>query len=166
VKSFKFILPFIVAVFLAGPWGAAYAAEGPAFISWVPPTTNVDGTAYTDAGGYILESRLPGGNWTEIADIGASETELNITQSYPDGGDVTIEYRMLAYDTSGNRGGWSNIATKTFGDTNPPETFDIQVSFNTHTGQFEMRILIDGHPVADISNSSEPIALAALTIDR
>lgn len=102
--------------------------------AWDAPTTNVDGTPYTDQGGYILAIAV------ENADLnGADEplsttpindpavTEIPFNTSVPDG---RYSFWVCAVDRVGNRSVWAGpvITTVDAMGPNPPTNFTIRIT--------------------------------------
>ncbi len=91
---------------------------GTASLSWVAPTTNVDGTPLTDLAGYKIYYGTSSGNYTSNINIGnATNYQVaNLTNG------LIYYFAVTASDTSGNESGYSNEASKTIqdADTTPP----------------------------------------------
>jgi len=133
----------------------AFAAEGPATVTWTEVTTNEDGSAITDLHGYYLYNRMPGEtDFTRALDsagsdvfIPAGTTSFQYTQTFPDGTETTVEYALTAIDTSGNESILSNSASKTF-DQLPPAAPVISVTVSVN-------VIIDGQPVIEVAQNWE-----------
>ena len=106
----------------------AIAVAGSAMLSWVPPTTNTDGTPLTDLAGYKIHYGSSPGNY------GAPMTVGNVTTYTVTGlGVGTYYFAVTAYDTSGNESGFSNQASKTIVGV-PPVISGIAAQNITATG--------------------------------
>jgi len=76
-------------------------------LSWVAPTTKVDGTPLTNLAGYKIYYGLASGAYTNVIDVG------NTTNYQIKGLDSgTYYFAVTAYDTDGNESGYSNEVSK------------------------------------------------------
>ena len=78
----------------------------PTTISWIPPTTNTDGTPVDDGAGYGLHcGNVSGGPYPLDTDIfGWAITAIDARGKFANGDWYCV---MTAYDTSGNRSTYS-----------------------------------------------------------
>ncbi len=81
---------------------------GQTTLSWVPPSTNADGTYLNDLAGYKIYYGTESGNYLNIEDVG-NVTNYQIN-NLTDG--VTHFFTVTAYDTLGNEGGYSKEVVK------------------------------------------------------
>lgn len=79
-------------------------------LAWDKPTTNTDGTAYTDAGGYEIHYGKASGEYDKSVRIGdvSSHTITGLTPG------ITYYFAVRAVDTSNNKSEFSNEVSHTF----------------------------------------------------
>ena len=99
------LLLALVAVTLVG---AAPAQAGSAGLSWTAPTTNTNGTALTDLGGYKLHIGTASRSYTQNIDVGklTNYQASNLTDG------STYYFAVTSYDTAGLESGYSNEVSK------------------------------------------------------
>ena len=105
-KYFYFFLLFSVVIsLLFGREG--YAGE--ANLSWIPPTTNEDGTPLTDLAGYKVYYGTNSHNYSQSIDVGntTTYTVTNLTEGF------TYYFAVTAYDISFHMSNYSNEVMKT-----------------------------------------------------
>lgn len=93
-------------------------------LAWNSVTTNADGSAITDLGGYEVWRRAvplnqPATAWARIADVDAAATSWTDSPYVPGS---RWEFRIRAFDQSSNYSGFSNVAAATMATdvTAPP----------------------------------------------
>jgi hypothetical protein len=108
-SSFSLLGIFALLVFVAFvlPTRDAHAAQ--ATLSWVAPTTNVDGTPLTDLAGYKIHYGTASGNYSSAINVG--NTTTSAVSNLNDG--ATYYFAVTAYDTSGMESAYSNEVSKT-----------------------------------------------------
>ena len=106
-----------------------YAYAGQATLSWVPPTTYVDGTHLTGLPGYKVYYGTTKGSYNSTLDVGNSVTAtvINLTEK------ITYYFAVTAYDTTGNESIYSNEVSKTIPDLTPPVISGVTISNITTT---------------------------------
>lgn len=89
---------------------SASAWAGTAELSWTAPTQNVDGSAYTNPGGYRVYRRCDTGALAQIADVPHAQ------RAYTDTLDVvgTCWWSLTAYNTLGEESARTNEVSKSF----------------------------------------------------
>jgi len=84
-------------------------------LTWIPPTTNTDGSPLTDLSGYKLYYGTTSGSYSTTIDVGNVTTYTLTNLAYG-----TYYFSVMAYDTAGNHSVNSNEVPKTEADTSPP----------------------------------------------
>lgn len=89
-----------------------------ATLSWIPPTTHVDGTPLTDLVGYKVYYGTASGTYTQVVDAGLTATPSTPTYTVINlvTGN-TYYFAVTAYNTSGNESSYSNEVSKSFSVT-------------------------------------------------
>ena len=87
------------------------AWAGQADLSWTAPTQNVDGSAYTNPGGYRVYRRCNAESLTQIADV--PHAQLAYTDTVPDDG-RTCWWSLTAYNDLAEESARTNEVSKTF----------------------------------------------------
>jgi hypothetical protein len=88
----------------------AAVANGSATLSWVPPTTYVDGRALDSLAGYRIYYGQSQGSLTQTVTIANPGLTNYIIENLTP---ATWYFRATAYDSSGAESSFSNIASKT-----------------------------------------------------
>lgn len=127
-------------------------------ISWTAVTTNSDGTACTDLGGYEAQYARVAGQWVPLGRTDAATT-IAYMSSLPIG--KAVDARVRAYDTNGNSGAWSSLSTTTTASDatapNTPSTPSVDGSAFLGT----LRITWDGK---DSGGAAMPLDFASLEV--
>jgi hypothetical protein len=89
---------------------AAPPVSGSAQLSWVPPTTNTNGTALTDLQGFIINYGSSPSDLSQTVDIDSASTTDYTVQGLGAG---TWYFTVTAYTTSGTQSAPSDVASKT-----------------------------------------------------
>lgn len=127
-------------------------------ISWSQVTTNSDGTAISDLGGYEVQYARVAGQWIPLGRTDAATTVAYMS-SLPVG--KPVDARVRAYDTNGNSGAWSALGTTTTAsDATPPNTPSTPtVDGSTFLGT--LRVTWDGK---DSGGAAMPADFASLEV--
>ena len=104
------VLTFLAALLIGAPANAITLN----FV-WEAPTTNTDGSPYTDQGGYKFYRGTKSGVYGAPVKLGLGTTYL-LNVSTPG----TYFYAVTAFDTSGNESGFSNEVSFSV-DSVPPK---------------------------------------------
>jgi hypothetical protein len=102
--------------------------------AWNPPTQNVDGTPLTDLAGYEVAWGTSSRSYPNIRNVGSS------TSTIVDFNAGTYFASVRAYDTSGNRGAYSNEVSFTIvsrcdiNGSGGADASDVQQCVNQFTG--------------------------------
>lgn len=97
----------------SGGTGAQQGGQNSATLSWEAPTTNADGTALTDLAGYKVYYGKASGAYTEIKDVGPTDTPGTPEYTVADLESGSHYYfAITAYDTSGNESNFSEEVYK------------------------------------------------------
>jgi hypothetical protein len=83
-------------------------------LQWDAPTTNTDGTPLTDLAGYELHFGQTSGNYASTVNVG-NTTSFSLTSGLVEG--QTYYFAVKAYDSSGNKSGFSNEVNVTIPET-------------------------------------------------
>lgn len=94
----------------SGGGSGAPGNVGTASLSWVPPTTNTDGTALSDLAGYNIYHGMVSGFYPNKVVVNNPGLSSYLVQSLASG---THFFIVRAYDYSGNESADSNVASKT-----------------------------------------------------
>lgn len=86
------------------------ATNGTATLSWVPPTTNVDGTPVTNLAGYRIAYGQYSSNLTQSVDIPSATVTSAVIENLSTG---TWYFAVKAYTTTRVESDLSNVAQKT-----------------------------------------------------
>lgn len=86
------------------------AAASTATLSWLPPTTNTNGTVITDLAGYRIYYGTDEYSLNQVIDISNVGITTYVIQGLPAG---TWYFAVRAYTASGTESALSNIASKT-----------------------------------------------------
>jgi hypothetical protein len=90
--------------------------NGTAELTWVPPTTNEDGSSLLDLAGYKIYYGNSPDNYSNAVDVPNPGVAAYVIEHLAAG---TYYFVATAYDTSGNESIYSNMATKTIEATDP-----------------------------------------------
>lgn len=90
--------------------GVQKASNGIATLSWVPPTTNVDGTPVTNLAGYRIAYGQHSSNLTQSVDIPSASVTSAVIENLAAG---TWYFAVKAYTTANVESDLSNLAQKT-----------------------------------------------------
>ena len=87
--------------------GSPSGIVNPTAITWIPPTTNEDGTPIDDGAGYVLHcGNVSGGPYTLVTDVfGWAITSIDIHGKFANGDWYCV---ITAYDTSSNTSKYSD----------------------------------------------------------
>lgn len=88
------------------------AASGAATLSWMPPTTNSDGTALTDLAGYEVRYGRTEADLTQSVKLTNASLNSYVVENLTSG---TWYFAVLAVNSGGAVSPLSNIASKTIG---------------------------------------------------
>jgi hypothetical protein len=100
--------PFSIVV--NAPSAPAPPATGTASLSWTEPTENSNGAPLTDLAGYHIYYGTTSGQWTStITVLVATETSYVVSGLAPG----TYYFAIVAFNTAGEDGPQSNVASKT-----------------------------------------------------
>jgi putative Ig domain-containing protein len=86
------------------------AASGAATLTWMPPTTNSDGTALTDLAGYEVRYGRAEGDLTQSVNLDNSSLNSYVVENLTAG---TWYFAVLAVNSAGATSPLSNVASKT-----------------------------------------------------
>ena len=86
------------------------ASNGTATLSWVPPTTNVDGTPVTNLAGYRIAYGQYASNLTQSLEVPSAAVTSAVIENLTTG---TWYFAVKAYTTNGIESALSNLAQKT-----------------------------------------------------
>jgi hypothetical protein len=101
--------------------------NGTAELTWVPPTTNADGTALLDLAGYKIYYGNSPDNYSNVVDVPNPGIAAYVIENLSAG---TYYFVATAYDTSGYESVYSNMATKTVEATDPNPLPVVSLSAN------------------------------------
>lgn len=157
-------------IFLYAP--VLFACGNPVTLSWIPPSTNSDGSPLTDINGYEVYYGNISGNYTQVINAG-KDTAYQICD-LTEG--LTYYFAVTAYDTSGNESIYSYEVSKTIvsstlspvSDTlpttsftgypasgTPPLTVNFSNTSSGHDGPFTYEWDFDGDGTVD-STAGDP----------
>lgn len=88
----------------------AQAVSGSATLSWVPPTTNTDGTPLTDLSGFIVNYGTSPSAMTQTVNVSSATATGYTVQNLAAG---TWYFTVVAYTTVGTQSAPSDVASKT-----------------------------------------------------
>lgn len=88
----------------------AQASSGAATLSWTPPTTNTNGSALTNLGGYRIYYGTSSTSMTQMVQVAQAGISSYVVSGLSRG---TYYFSVRAYNTSGAESTASNIANKT-----------------------------------------------------
>lgn len=95
-------------------------------LTWVAPTTNMDGSPLTDLTGYKLYWGAVSGIYTGVKDVG-NVTTVNIQIATASNLRGNYCFAVTAYDTALNESDYSNEVCAVFSKkSSPPKTLGIQ----------------------------------------
>ena len=83
------------------------SGTGAVALSWIPPTTNIDGTALEDLAGYRLYYGMSKGKYPEMIDINNPGLSSYVIENLSSD---TYYFVATAYDADGNESAFSNEA--------------------------------------------------------
>lgn len=106
----------LLTLLLAATIAVAQAAGPSATLTWVPPTTNTDGTPITGALTFNVYQGPTGAESTTPVQTGLSGTSATITAGLADG--TTVCFKVTAVE-GGQESAKSNEACKTFPAATP-----------------------------------------------
>lgn len=86
------------------------ASSGAATLSWVPPTTNTDGSALTNLSGYRIYYGTSASALTQMVQVPNAGIASYVVTGLTSG---TYYFGVRAYNTTGAESDFSNVATKT-----------------------------------------------------
>ena len=86
------------------------ASSGAATLTWVPPTTNTDGTALTNLAGYRIYYGTSSNSLTQVVQVPTAGVSSYVLTGLSSG---TYYFGVRAYNTSGAESDYSNLASKT-----------------------------------------------------
>jgi hypothetical protein len=89
--------------------GTGPAPNGSATVSWVPPTTNSDGSALTNLAGYQIDYGTSSGALTKTVKVTNPGTSRYTVTNLPSG---TWYFAVQAYTNSGVQSALSNVSSK------------------------------------------------------
>lgn len=95
------------------------AFAGEARLTWTPPTQRVDGTPYTNYGGFKIYYGLEGQPLDTVIDI-PDTTHSITTYTIENLADGTWNFSMTAYDATGLESAKTNPVSKTIVNASPP----------------------------------------------
>jgi fibronectin type 3 domain-containing protein len=84
-------------------------ASGSATLSWNAPTTNTDGTPFTDLSDYKIYYGTQSGNYTTTVNLGTATTY--VANNLASGS--TYYFAVTVVSSSGEESGYSNEVSKT-----------------------------------------------------
>lgn len=99
-KTTTSLAPFSIRVVAATP--------GTAFLSWIPPSSNTDGSALTDLSGYRLYWGESAGSYEHSESVGKNVTSHVINDLTPN----TWYFAITAINEQGIESSFSNVASK------------------------------------------------------
>lgn len=91
--------------YLDGPYALAAVTVG-----WTPPTTNTDGSPFTDLGGYRVQVRYASdstGAWQSVVESSGATSSASFDATPG----AVISIRVAVFDTSGNFSTWASPAS-------------------------------------------------------
>lgn len=88
----------------------AQAVSGSATLSWVPPTTNTDGTPLTDLAGFVINYGNSASALTQTVTVSSATATSYTVQNLAAG---TWYFTVVVYTTTGTQSAPSNMASKT-----------------------------------------------------
>ncbi|MGD0885063.1 MAG: fibronectin type III domain-containing protein [Thermodesulfovibrionales bacterium] len=101
---FLFRMVFLLALTLSILFHPHNGYSDQATLTWIPPTTNANGTPLTDLAGYKIYYGTASGNYSQSISVGnvTTYTVSNLTAG------ATYYFAVTAYDTAGNQSAYSN----------------------------------------------------------
>ena len=112
----------------------ALASE--ANLSWVAPTQRVDGSAYTNPGGYRLFERCGSDSLALLATVGPTENSYQRTGIQDNG--QTCFWSLLAFDLDGIESARTNEVSKAFPASLPGQATNLVITWAGSQGAPEM----------------------------
>lgn len=105
------VICLLISLFNSCGVGGASSKESSKFasLSWLPPTTNVDGTELTDLAGFKIYYGKASGAYSEVTDINNPDTTEYTIEGLAEG---TYYFAATAYDIMGNESRYSNEVSK------------------------------------------------------
>lgn len=142
--------------------GATTAPAAPSGLAATPISSNRVDLQWTDNAstetGFKVERRVEGGSWNQIATPGANSTTYSDTGVAPD---TTYDYRVLAYNSSGDSG-WSNIASAT---TPPADPITLTASPQWFKGVHAAQLNWDGADGSNVDIERDGVVVATTPND-